>query len=927
MRRHSCAIILMALVTIALAPGAAGAQDTGISGTVTDTTGGVLPGVTVEVRNATGGVQTAFTDGTGMFSVSLQPGTYDVTITLPGFTVFMREVTVAAGAMVTVDAELDIEFAETVAVVGTRAEPRSITASPVPIDVIRAQDFISQGDVDLTNQLRTVVPSFNVNTQPISDAATIVRPANLRNMAPDHTLILVNGKRRHRAAVIAWLGNGIADGAQGPDLSSIPSIALRQVEVLRDGAAAQYGSDAIAGVINFELKNARSGGSMEFRTGQFYDGNDGDPSTCGPLGRSCNAIGGRAPGFTFAGNAGLPLGPEGFLNLSLEYGGSQPTNRAVQDGGTLAVINGGNSNVRDTSRAWGTPLVDDDLKMFVNFGTGGERAEFYGHANYASKKVTGGFYFRNPNNRGSVYSIDGGDSLLVGDVLAANGMGSANCPTVNIVNGTPDSAAFAAVRDDPNCFTFHEPFVGAPDGFPGGFTPQFGGNLRDASVVAGVRGTTMPGLNWDVSVNTGQNHIQTFIFDTVNASLGPDSPTSFEPNLLVQTETSLNADLSYAASDMINIAGGAEWRNEQYELGAGDPASWAIGPFGSQGFSSASNGYSGTRPENAGVWDRGNIAVYGDVDVHGVDNNWSLGAAVRIEDFYDSFGTTMNSKLSGRYAFTDAFAVRAGVSSGFRAPTPGQQNVLNVTTEFDYEIGDLINNGTIPSTSPVAALRNGAPLQPEQAINYSVGAVVDSGTFTFTTDYFRINVDDRLTITRNYSLSPDEKTTLIAAGIVEAGNLAAFRFFVNDFSTRTQGVDIVSTWTPLAIGGRTTFSGVFNYTDTAVTEFSAEHFDADRVTSLTLGLPRTRWNIGVNQTEDHWTLMARLHYYGSYWGSRGRALGAGQRHVVPVSAVLRQTARRSRGRVPAQRCHAGGRRPEYLQHLSGRESGRRRRRG
>ena len=132
---------------------------------------------------------------------------------------------------------------------------------------------------------------------------------------------------------------------------------------------------------------------------------------------------------------------------------------------------------------------------------------------------------------------------------------------------------------------------------------------------------------------------------------------------------------------------------------AGDPASWAIGPYGEQGFSSASNGYNGTRPENAGIWDRANVAVYGDVDVHGVDNEWSLGAAVRIEDFYDSFGTTMNSKLSGRYAFTDAFAVRAGVSSGFRAPTPGQQNVLNVTTEFDYEIGDLINNGTIPSTS------------------------------------------------------------------------------------------------------------------------------------------------------------------------------------------------------------------------------------
>ena len=886
MRRHSI-FILLALVAIALAPGAAAAQGTGISGTVTDTTGGILPGVTVEVRDAAGGVQTAFTGGDGTYSVSLQPGTYDVTIILPGFQTFVQEgVSVAAGAMATVDAQLGVEFAETVAVVGTRADPRSITASPVPVDVITAQDFVSQGDIDLTNQLRTVVPSFNVNTQPISDAATIVRPANLRNMAPDHTLILVNGKRRHRAAVIAWLGNGVADGAQGPDLSAIPSIALRQVEVLRDGAAAQYGSDAIAGVINFELKNAREGGSIEFRTGQFYTENDGDPATCGAVGRSCNGIGGFAPTFTFAGNAGLPLGPEGFLNLSLEYGGTQPTNRALQDGGTQTVINGGNSNVRDTSRVWGVPLVDDDLKVFANFGTGGERAEFYGHANYASKKVTGGFYFRNPNNRGNVYSIDGGETLLVGDVLEAQGMGvgAANCPTVNITNGTPDPVAFGQVRNDPNCFTFHQPFLGAAEGLPGGFTPQFGGDVYDYSVVAGVRGTTMTGLNWDVSFNNGRNNVQTFIFDTVNASLGPESPTYFEPNLLRQTETNLNADVSYAASDMINIAGGVEWRNEQYHLGEGDPASWAIGPYGAQGFSSASNGYNGTRPENAGTWDRANVAVYGDVEVHGVENNWTLGAAVRIENFYDSFGTTMNSKLSGRYGFTDEFAVRAAVSSGFRAPTPGQQNVLNVTTEFDYEINDLVNNGTIPSISPVAALRGGGPLQPEESINYSVGTVVDSGTFTFTADYFRIDVADRLTITRNYSLTPDEVATLIADGIAEAGNLAVFRFFVNDFSTRTQGLDLVSTWTPLAIGGRTTFSGVFNFTDTEVTDHNPENIDADRIAALTLGLPRTRWNVGATHTENRWTLMARLHFYGSYWDREDARnhLGAANSYLYPL---------------------------------------------
>ena len=877
----------LALAAALLAPGPAGAQEPGtISGTVRDATGLVLPGVTVEALDAAGASQVTFTDGTGQFTFSgLAPGSYELTFALPGFNAPAQVVEVGAGATALVDIEMDIGLQEQVVVVGSRAEPRSVTASAVPVDVILAEDFISQGDVDLTNQLRTVVPSFNVNTQPISDAATIVRPANLRNMAPDHTLILVNGKRRHRAAVIAWLGNGIADGAQGPDLSAIPSIALRQVEVLRDGAAAQYGSDAIAGVINFELKNARSGGSMEFRSGQFFDQNDGDPATCGPLGRSCNGIGGRAPGYTFAGNAGLPLGPEGFLNLSMEYGGTNPTNRAVQDGGTQAVVAGGNTNVRDTSRVWGTPLVEDDLKLFANFGSGGENAEFYGHTNYASKVVTGGFYFRNPNNRGNVYSVDGGETLLVGDVLLANGMGSANCPTVNVVNGTPDQAALARVRDDPNCFTFHEPFAGAPEGFPGGFTPQFGGDVRDYSIVAGVRGTTLRGLNWDVSGSQGQNHVQTFIYDTVNASLGPNSPTRFEPNLLQQTETSLNADLSYAASDMINIAGGTEWRNEQYHLGAGDEPSWRIGPFGAQGFSSASNGYNGTRPENAGTWDRANIAVYGDIEVAGVETDWTLGAAVRIEDFYDSFGTTMNSKLSGRYGFTDEFAVRAAVSSGFRAPTPGQQNVLNVTTEFDYVINDLINNGTIPSTSRIAALRGGTPLQPEESINYSVGTVVDTGTFTFTADYFRIDVSDRLTITRNYTLAQDEVDSLLADGIVEAGNLAAFRFFVNDFSTRTQGLDIVSTWTPLAIGGRTTFSGIFNFTDTEVTDFTAEHFDADRVAALTIGLPRTRWNIGVNHRENAWTLMARLHYYGGYWDredARSALGGAAMSALYPL---------------------------------------------
>ena len=301
------------------------AQEPGtINGTVRDATGLVLPGVAVEARDAAGVGQVTFTDGTGQFTFSgLAPGSYEVTFSLPGFNAPAQVVEVGAGATATLDVEMEVGLEERVVVVGTRAQPRSVTESPVPVDVIRTEDFAAQGTTDLANQLRTVVPSFNVNIQPISDAATIVRPANLRNLAPDHTLILVNGKRRHRSPVITWLGNGIADGSQGPDISVIPSIAIRQSEVLRDGAAAQYGSDAIAGVMNFQLKDAREGGSVEFRTCAYRDANPGDPSTCGSgilgdIKHSCNGMGGRGQAFSVAGNAGLPLGPNGFLNLSLE---------------------------------------------------------------------------------------------------------------------------------------------------------------------------------------------------------------------------------------------------------------------------------------------------------------------------------------------------------------------------------------------------------------------------------------------------------------------------------------------------------------------------------------------------------------------------------------------------------------------------------
>ena len=279
---------------------------------------------------------------------------------------------------------------ENIVVVGTRAQPRSVLDSAVPIDVLPSEDFTKQGGADLPDLLRNLVPSYNVNAQPIADAATVVRPANLRGLAPDHTLLLVNGKRRHRASVIAWLGNGLSDGAQGADLSPIPSIALKQVEVLRDGASAQYGSDAIAGVINLQLKDGYQGGAFEIKPGMFQAG-DG-------------------PTYSLAGNLGVGT-TDLWTNLSLEYGGMDKTDRSVQRDDAAALISAGNGAVEYPAQSWGHPIIRNDIKFFANYGASIlDNINFYGHANYAQKEVEGGFYFRNPNTRGAVFSNDGGET-------------------------------------------------------------------------------------------------------------------------------------------------------------------------------------------------------------------------------------------------------------------------------------------------------------------------------------------------------------------------------------------------------------------------------------------------------------------------------------------------------------------------------------
>lgn len=790
---------------------------------------------------------------------------------------------------------------EEIITIGTRRQARSAADTIAPVDVISANDLKDQAGTDISDLIRTVVPSYQVNTQPISDAATIVRPANLRGLSPDNTLVLLNGKRRHRAAVISFLGGGISDGAHGADIGVFPTIGLKQVEVLRDGASSQYGADAIAGVMNFTLRDDAEGGSIEVKWGSTYEG-DGDNMRIGL-------------------NQGFALGEDGFLNISAEFAESDGTFRSVQRDDAAALIAAGNTAVAnvavntqtaESAQYWGTPEVNDDIKFFVNSAFKiTENVEGYAFGNYAERNVEGGFFYRNPTNRGGVFagpevdpntgflgSLNPVPSVLVGD-LSGDTVG--DCPSgIPLTAGgglLPDPTILAQVAADPNCFSFVELF-------PGGFTPRFGGDLEDTSLVVGFRGELANGLAYDVSYGYGQNEVGFTIRNTVNASLGPNTPTSFNPGVYTQTDTNFNIDLNYSlpvegfASDL-NIAGGFEYREEEFDIQQGDAASFAIGPLAAstsafpngQGFSSSSNGFGGFTQSTNDTQD--NIALYIDLEAD-VTDALTLQAAVRYEDF-NTFGDTTNFKVGGLFRATDTTVFRATYSTGFHAPTTGQANVTNVTTQAVG--GILVDQGTLPLNSAAGQFVNNElggrfTLGPEDATNISIGAGFEIGSVSLTVDYFNIEVDDRIAITDQQDfrgllagvaarsgvglvqLSDDASTSQIlnalnAAGVINAADFAgsedlvSFGFFANDFDTKTQGVDIVAS-TPIELGsGSTTLSLALNYTDTEVTRRG--NLSTTRLRQLEENLPNWKGNMSIRHTTDKWRALARVNYHSDYF--------------------------------------------------------------
>ena len=764
--------------------------------------------------------------------------------------------------------------------VGSRRAHRGAGGLLSPVDVIAGRDFARQGRSETTDMLRQLLPSYNVHAHPNSDEASTVRPAGLRGLAADQMLVLVNGRRRHRSAVISFTGSGVHDDAHGPDVGAIPAIALQRIEVLRDGAAARYGSDAIAGAVNFVLKEAAEGGVVETRFGQSYAG-DGEE-------RQLSA------------NLGLPLGERGFLNLSGDWKERAATARSVQRADAQALIDAGNMAVeRPYAQVWGQPDLGDDWKGFVNLAAPlGGRAELYAFGNHAERRTESGFFYRNPDYGRGIFAAADADGLpvrLVGD-RSPDGR-SGNCPDDVYIAarldaappGVADPAAHEAARlrtiaRSDNCFLFSERY-------PGGFRPKLRGKLTDWAGTLGLRGELAGGLRYDLAASYGENEVEFFLRDSLNASLGPATPTAFRLGANIQTEEGLSLELSRplavaALASPVHVAVGLEWRREEFEIAPGEPDSWrAAGPFGAagrslaeQGFTVGANGFPGFGPATAGRWARSSHARYLDLEAD-LTPAFALGAALRWEDF-DGLGTATAWQLSGRYRAHDALRLRGGWQEGYRAPTVGQRNISNLATGIVD--GRPAQSGLLRGSAPVARALGSGRLRPERSDSFTVGAVAEIAAAEVSLDYFRIAVDGRIAPSRLFDLDalapaagaaydPGRhawrsrealRADIEASGFSRDWWLSRVRFYENGFDTRTRGLDLRAAL-PLALrdGEESRLALAAGWAKTRVSRRG--RLDDRRVERLERGLPRFRGHLTLTHDAERWRALARVNYHGN----------------------------------------------------------------
>ncbi|MCW0436928.1 TonB-dependent receptor plug domain-containing protein [Xanthomonas sacchari] len=678
---------------------------------------------------------------------------------------------------------------DNIIVTGTRIADRTVAESQSPIDIIAPEALQATGASDLASALGKLLPSLNFPRPAINDGNDALRPATLRGLSPDAVLVLLDGKRYHTTSLVNY-NPSVGRGSAPADLNSIPMSAIARIEVLRDGASAQYGSDAIAGVINIVLKHgAKAGSNSVSVSGGIMDKGDG----------AQNGIDGSY-GLAFG---GAPDGEApGWVRVSWNYLNAMNTNRAENTDKATTLAGAANPSGVPYER-YGDPALKT-YQGLVNFGYAlTPHVDLYGYANVSRREVLSNGYYR---------AWDNSDR---------------NVPAV----------------------------------YPNGFLPQIYNPSNDRAAVLGVKGSTDSGWTWDVSADYGKNDVTFDLRNTINTNLywsTGASPTRFNAGGFRNEQNALNADFSksldWGLAYPVNLAFGAEYRQDKYAVLAGSPTSIyfdpnAINPDTGAPYPGGSQVFPGLSPTVAGQFQRHSKAVYADLEAD-LSERLSGGVAARYEDYSDA-GTTRSGKLSARYQLNDAFAVRGTISNGFRAPSLAQQNYASVVTlPVD---GVLSQIGTYRTSDPVAIALGAKPLAPEKSTNYSIGAVWQpGGGFNSTLDLYQIRIWDQILYSDQISLA------------VPIGQVSAAQFFVNGATTRTRGVDWVSNYLlDLDRAGTLNLSFSANYNKIEILEISDPNFGRASQGLLTDATPRTKYVLSGDWSLAGWTLHGDATRYGA----------------------------------------------------------------
>ena len=640
----------------------------------------------------------------------------------------------AQDADVAVDEAEPAAATESITVIGSRGKPRTDVDRPVPVDVVTTEDLAATGQTDLGQQIQFTSPSFNSAKYGVNGATNFADPASLRGLAPDQVLLLINGHRRHQfSALNLNVSPGL--GTVVSDLNSIPTAAVERIEVLRDGAAAQYGSDAIAGIVNLALKNDDEGGSMGITVGLNKEGD----------------------GFTMKGsiNHGLKLGSNGgFINYTLEYFSTEGTNRSDPYDGAIYPA---------------TPAT---------YGTTGPTAAFpYTTANPRADRGVypqGAFVIGNYGaNRNRTYQAFVNSELPLGDAVTAYLFGGYSRKDIRAFGffRAPATTANAVLSI-----------------FPDGYVPVLPGRSIDYSINGGFK-TELGGWDIDLGYGFGHNHLDQFANNTVNASLGSASPTEFYVGRTAFTQQVVDLtgskDLGEVGGiDAVNIAMGVQWRRDNFKVSRGDLAAYEVGPLALSGRTAGSNGRPGYAPADENDLSRRNIAAFIDLEAD-ITDAFLVTTALRYEDYSD-FGGNLSGKLAARYKLSDAIAIRGSYNRGFRAPSLAQiGNRVNTSTVQNNQI---LQTQQIASSDPRLATLGISDPKAEISNNFSAGFTGDLGAVTFTVDAFQIDIKDRIAITDGILSASFPAVAALFPGVRE------IRFFTNQIDTQTRGIDVVATY-------------------------------------------------------------------------------------------------------------------------------------